>query len=227
MMVQMNRSLTRAEVREIDRQAIADWGLPGVVLMENAGRSAVEMLLARTGAGDRFAVVCGKGNNAGDGFVMARHLRNRGQQVHLFLAASAVSFTGDAATFFRVLAKMDVPIHDLSDATPGKWRTLIADSRATWVIDAVMGTGLTGPVREPFATAVAAINASHLPVFAVDLPSGLDCDTGEPTGPCVKATCTGTFVARKSGFDNPASQTWTGEVQVLDIGVPRELIENV
>ncbi len=227
MMAEMTRSLTRAEVREIDRRASERWGLPGAILMENAGRSAVEMLLAKAGAAESFAIICGKGNNAGDGFVMARHLQNRGRQAHVLLAAPAASFTGDAAIFFRVIEKMGVPIHDLSAATPGKWRSAIIRCRAAWIIDAIMGTGLTGPIREPFATAVAAINASNLSVFAVDLPSGLDCDTGEPTGACVKATCTGTFVARKVGFDNPASKSWTGDVQVLEIGVPFQLIDEV
>src|SRR5262245_36839456 len=99
----MTRSLMRAEVRELDRRAIEEFGLPGVVLMENAGRSAVDLLTSRKGDAGTVVVICGKGNNAGDGFVMARHLQNRGRSVEVLLAAPSASFTGDAAVFYQVL----------------------------------------------------------------------------------------------------------------------------
>jgi NAD(P)H-hydrate epimerase len=216
----MPRSLSRAEVREIDRRAIEDYGLPGVVLMENAGRSAAELLVNDLGASGKIAIVCGKGNNAGDGFVIARHLELCGCNVELFLAAPSDQFSGDAAVFFDVVRKSGIEWRDLSQASADEWTAALSDASPNWIVDALLGTGLTGPAREPFATAIEIINSLKLPTFAVDLPSGLDCDTGLPLGPCVRATHTGTFVARKIGFDQPASREWTGEVHVLDIGLP-------
>lgn len=212
-------SLTRAQVREVDRRAIEEFGLPGLVLMENAGRSAAELLIQLLVAGP-VTIVCGKGNNAGDGFVIARHLEIRGFDVEILLASPADSLAGDAAVFFNVLLKAGCRLRDLSNADAVDWRQALTSSSTGWIVDALLGTGLTGPAREPCATAIDAINQQRRPVFAVDLPSGLDCDTGTPTGPCVRAAHTGTFVARKIGFDNPASEQWTGQVHVLDIGIP-------
>lgn len=223
----MSRSLSRAEVRDVDRRAIEDYGLPGVVLMENAGRSAAEWMVAKLGAQDTVAIVCGKGNNAGDGFVIARHLELCGCEPVVFLAAPPESLTGDAALFFHVMQKSEIPWHDLSHTVRDEWIAALSEFQPTWIVDALLGTGLTGPAREPFASVIAAINFLKFPVFAVDLPSGLDCDTGVPLGPCIRAAHTGTFVARKIGFDNPASQEWTGEVHVLDIGAPVALLHDV
>lgn len=223
----MPPSLSRAAVRDIDRRAIADYGLPGVVLMENAGRSAAELLVNQLHAAGKVAIVCGKGNNAGDGFVIARHLELRGCRVELLLAAPPDQFTGDAAVFWNVARKSGIVWRDLSQAAVDEWIAALSAANPNWIVDALLGTGLTGPAREPFAAAINAINASNRPVFAVDLPSGLDCDTGAPLGPCVRAAHTGTFVARKLGFDQPESRTWTGEVHVLDIGVPTALLRAI
>lgn len=218
----MSPSLTRAQVREVDRRAIEEYGLPGLVLMENAGRSAAE-LLVQLGVAGPVTIVCGKGNNAGDGFVIARHLQIRGFEVEILLAGPAESLTGEAAVFYHVLCKAGCSMRDLSKASQADWQTALTSTSAGWIVDALLGTGLTGPAREPLATAIEAINQQRRPVFAVDLPSGLDCDTGISAGPCVRADHTGTFVARKIGFDNPVSERWTGQVHVLDIGIPRTL----
>lgn len=218
----MTISLSRAEVRDIDRRASAEYGLPGLVLMENAGRSAAELLAELRIAGP-VTIVCGKGNNAGDGFVIARHLEIRGFEVEILSAVPAESLSGDAAVFHRVVATSGIPCRDLSEAPQSEWNDILASRSSGWIVDALLGTGLTGPAREPFATAIRAVNDSGRPVFAADVPSGLDCDRGSPAGPCIRATCTGTFVARKIGFDNPASLAWTGHVHVLDIGIPAAL----
>ncbi|MDZ4688418.1 MAG: NAD(P)H-hydrate epimerase [Planctomycetaceae bacterium] len=218
------RSLTSAEVRDIDRRAIEQYGLPGVVLMENAGRNAAALLESQGLAGP-VAIVCGKGNNAGDGFVIARHLENRGCDIRVLLACDPQQLTGDAAVNYRVIAWAGTPMRHMATASRPEW--LQALNAADWIVDSLLGTGTTGEVREPFATAIAAINDSGRKVFAVDLPSGLDCDTGRPLGSCVRATLTGTFVARKIGFDTPESATWTGPVHVLDIGAPRALLDEL
>jgi NAD(P)H-hydrate epimerase len=209
--------LSREEVRAIDRRAIQEFGVPGVVLMENAGRSAAEVLLG-LGVSGPVTICCGKGNNGGDGFVIARHLDNRGVEVSVLLFAQPEELTGDAAINYRIIARSGLPITVQSDAPSQEL------ARSAWIVDALFGTGLTGAVRPPFDRVIAAINASGRPVLAVDIPSGLDCDTGLPMGATVKAQNTVTFVAMKKGFAEPAAKEWLGQVQVVDIGAPRVLL---
>lgn len=219
------RSLSRAEVREVDRRAIEDFGLPGIVLMENAGRGAAALLHALAPSAV-VAIACGKGNNAGDGFVMARHLENLGHDVRLLLAGDPAEHRGDAATQWRVAERAGIPSERLAQGAVADWQRSLA--RAGWIVDALLGTGATGAPRGSVATAIEAINATSrrqgIRVLAVDLPSGMDCDTGRPPGACVRADITTTFVARKIGFDEPAATAWTGDIHVLDIGVPRALL---
>lgn len=210
--------LTRDQVRDVDRRALADYGIPGVVLMENAGRNTAQ-LLQSLGISGRVVVCCGKGNNAGDGFVIARHLENAGVDVRVLLCADANTITGDAATNLHVIQCAKTPLV----TPPIDWKSELA--AADWIVDALLGTGTRGTIREPFCSAIAAINDARRKVLAVDLPSGMDCDTGQPLGCCIRADHTATFVARKPGFDLPAGQTWTGQVHVIDIGVPIRLLQ--
>ncbi len=216
--------LTRAQLREVDRRAIDDYGLPGLVLMENAGRNAAS-LLRELGIHGPVVICCGKGNNAGDGFVIARHLENGGCDVRVLLATPASSLTGDAVTNFAVLRRAGTPIVEAHADIATGWRGELA--RADWIVDALLGTGTQGTVREPFASAIAALNAANRNVLAVDLPSGLDCETGAVLGSCVRAQHTATFVARKPGFDLSSASEFTGAVHVLDIGVPRALLREL
>lgn len=217
--------LSRDAVRDVDRRAIEEFGLPGIVLMENAGRGAVEALLQQ-GCRGPVAICAGKGNNGGDGFVIARHLELRDLDVKVLLFCDSGELTGDAAINFRVIQAAGIPIIPMTAAEPDSLDAEL--SSAEWIVDALLGTGLRGAVREPYRTAIAAINRSGKRVLAIDLPSGMDCDTGEPLGACVNATCTVTFVALKAGFvQNPRSVQFTGPVCVVDIGVPRSLLESV
>ena len=217
------RSLSRDEVRDIDRRAIEEFGLPGVVLMENAGRGTAELLVT-LGIGGSVVVCAGKGNNGGDGFVIARHLENRGYPVKVLLFCKPEELTGDAAINFRVIEAAGTPLRILGDAPLP--RDLTAElAAADWVVDALLGTGARGEVREPMAGVIHEINKAPARVLAVDLPSGMDCDTGRPLGVCVRARHTATFVARKKGFDEPGASDWTGIVHVVDIGVPRMMLE--
>ena len=213
--------MTRDELREVDRRAIEEFGLPGLVLMENAGRNAAALLL-NLGIQGPVAICCGKGNNAGDGFVIARHLENAGVEVRVLLATPASAIGGDAAVELNVLRRAGTPVVDAPPDIAAVWPDELA--RADWIVDALLGTGFQGTVRAPFLSAIAAINAAHRKVLAIDLPSGLDCDTGEGLRNCVRATHTATFVARKPCFDAPGATDITGPVHVLDIGVPRALL---
>lgn len=226
------RSLTRDEVRAVDRRAIEEFGLPGIVLMENAGRNAaafLHSLVGPPGSAGLVAILCGKGNNAGDGFVIARHMENLGHEVRLLLAGDPAAYKGDAAINQRVAERSGQSIECLDAAALDRWERAL--SGAGWIVDALLGTGATGPARGSIATAIEAINATRAQgtarVFAVDLPSGLDCDAGAALGPCVRADVTGTFVARKVGFDQPGADALTGPVHVLDIGVPRALLRQI
>jgi NAD(P)H-hydrate epimerase len=212
--------LSRDEVRAIDRRAIEEFGVPGVVLMENAGRGAAEVLLS-LGVRGPVVVCCGKGNNGGDGFVIARHLVLHGCDVRVLLFAPPGELRGDAAVNYGIIAKLRLPMEQMTEPLdePRLSRELAA---ADWVVDALFGTGLEGPVRRPLDRVIELINASRTKVFAVDIPSGLDCDTGKPLGAAVRAQHTATFVAVKKGFLEPGAEAWTGKVHVVHIGVPTE-----
>jgi NAD(P)H-hydrate epimerase len=222
------RGLARAEVRDLDRRAIEEFGLPGVVLMENAGRGAAE-LIARLWPGNGPVVIaCGRGNNGGDGFVIARHLDLLGRPVRVLLAAEPMSITGDAATMHAAVTRSGIPTVPLAAADATAWRDHLAD--AAVVVDALLGTGATGAPRNAVATAIEGIAAwrTGTPsgrVLAVDLPSGFDCDTGLVAGACVRADATATFVAHKRGFSAPGAGAFTGAVHVVGIGAPRRLLE--
>jgi NAD(P)H-hydrate epimerase len=217
--------LTREQVREIDRRAIEEYHMPGIVLMENAARAvvdaAVEMLDDREGV---VSIVCGGGNNGGDGLAVARHLANRRIRVNVCMMADPSTVKGDARTNYLIASQM-VNIWGYVATMEG---LLAPGSRTRLIVDAIFGTGLTRAPEGLFASAINQINGFGIPVLAVDVPSGLDCDTGEPLGSaCIRATRTVTFVAEKAGFANPRAKAFTGEVTVGDIGCPRMLIEQV
>jgi NAD(P)H-hydrate epimerase len=234
-------TLSRDEVRELDRRAIEEFGVPGIVLMENAGRGCAELLIRLNPEKKPVVILCGPGNNGGDGFVIARHLVSHGWPVSVCVfsqlgmmgsgdsVAADPKLSPDATKNYLLLRRILTP----RLVSPRFWN---ADKRlreqlfkeidsAGWIVDALFGTGLCRPLDSPYDAVASRVNASGKPVLAVDIPSDLDCDTGEPLGPTVKATHTATFVAPKRGFLNPKSREWTGEVHVIDIGAPRALIE--
>ena len=219
--------LSRDEVRALDRCAIQTVGVPGVVLMENAGRNtadAIEGLLGRA-AGRSVAVVAGAGNNGGDGFVIARHLALRGARVVTFLVSPPEKIAGDAAINLDIIRKLGGDIREVR--TEGLSKLAEALSEFDLVVDAVGGTGIRGALRGDAATAVEQINAAGRTVVAVDIPTGLDCDTGPTDGPVVRAKLTVTFLARKKGFDAPGAAAFTGEVRVADIGIPPDVVARI
>ncbi|MCD6378769.1 MAG: NAD(P)H-hydrate epimerase [Planctomycetes bacterium] len=214
-------SLTRQEVRDFDKLAIEQWGVPSVVLMENAGRGvadAVEKFLQGDLAGKKIAIVAGVGNNGGDGFVAARHLHIRAATVKVFVVGNVDKMTADASINFDILKNIGIDVHLCSSNEISHLSSWL--EQFDLIIDALGGTGITGALRGDLSIAVEQINSINKPVVAVDIPTGLDCDTGQVQGPAVRADLTVTFVARKVGFDTPESADYTGEVIVADIGVP-------
>ena len=218
--------LSRAELRELDRRAIQDFGIAGAVLMENAGRGVAE-LLESLGICGPVAICCGKGNNGGDGFVIARHLAIAQVEVSVHLFGRPEELTNDAAANFHILQKSAARIEVYPECNldlAGFVRTLAVSE---WVVDALFGTGLSRPIKAPFAEVLEAMNAGPAKVLAVDIPSGLDCDTGLPLGMAVRATHTATFAAVKKGFVNPSALAWLGKLHVIDIGIPHSLTESL
>lgn len=220
----MQRPLSRDEVRAVDRRAIEEFGMPGVALMENAGRNTAEWLweteLVGTPSAVEVVVCAGKGNNGGDGFVIARHLENRGVSVEVLVFAAREDIKGDAATNLTILERTGTPLHFAEgEIVPKRLAETLAG--ADWVVDALLGNGVQGEIREPFGTVIRTINAAGASVLAVDLPSGMDCDTGEPLGECIRANRTATFVAPKLGFTHEVAKPYLGEVRVIDIGAPK------
>jgi NAD(P)H-hydrate epimerase len=207
--------LTRAQVREVDRRAIKEYRIPGIVLMENAARAVVDAAWQTlAGRPAPVLVVCGGGSNGGDGLAVARHLHIIGCPVEIFLAIDPAKYAGDALTNWNIVQAMKIPI--------GWTRT------PTLIIDALFGTGLSQAPRADSLAVIDRMNAQAVPILAIDVPSGLDCDTGRPLGSsCVRATRTVTFVAEKAGFADPESRQYTGAVVVGEIGCPRELIDAV
>ena len=212
--------LSRQQVREVDRLASERYGIPGIVLMENASTGAARVALAMLRGNRRALILCGGGNNGGDGLAIARHLHNRGIKVLIATTVDAASYKGDAAINMNIVRQMNLPIQPASP-------DLICQWQGGLIIDAIFGTGLSQPPRGDFAAMVNAVAQNGAPVLAIDLPSGLDCDTGEPLGSAIRAKATVTFVAAKKGFANPASRPYTGRVIVSGIGAPRELVDEV
>jgi NAD(P)H-hydrate epimerase len=219
--------LSRDQVRSCDQIAVDRFGVNGVVLMENAGAAAarqVSAMLTDPAAG--VCIVAGTGNNGGDGFVVARHLFNSGVAVEVIIFGQRDRMADDAETNLKIIEKMGLPIRWAHGADAEQNTRLLADraGRADLVVDALLGTGLTGPPREPIHSAIAALNALSKTVVALDVPSGLDCDAGEPFDIAVRAACTITFAANKKGFLNPAAAAYTGTVVVASIGIHTSLL---
>jgi NAD(P)H-hydrate epimerase len=216
---------TREQSRRVDQLAVEEFGFCGLVPMENAGRGVADVL-CRLGIAGPVVICCGKGNNAGDGFVIARHLDLRGHAVRVLLWAGPDELIGDAAANYRILAKTDVPIEPFNGPHDAA-RLAKHLEGAAWIVDSLLGTGARGEPRPPLDAVIDQLNAAAALKLAVDLPSGLDCDTGRPARHTIRAAETCTFVAAKTGLLAPEAAPYVGRLHVLDIGVPRKLIERI
>ncbi|MBC8872490.1 MAG: NAD(P)H-hydrate epimerase [Planctomycetes bacterium] len=216
--------ITRQQAREVDRRAIEEYACSGLVLMENAGRACTDTL-CELGVAGPVVICCGRGNNAGDGFVMARLLDIRGVAVQVLLLCNPNDLRGDAAANYAILTKCDLPIAVLDSADDERFEQALVG--ADWIVDTLLGTGARGEPRPPFDGVIRRLNDHSANRMAVDLPSGLDCDTGEPAKITFRADHTCTFVAAKAGFAAETAKEFIGAVHVLGIGAPRKLMEEM
>ena len=202
------RTVTSTQIQELDRIAIEEQGIPSLTLMENAGRVCVTEISKLTP--QKICVVCGVGNNGGDGFVMARHLIEQGKDVDVYVVGDVSRMSFDALANYSKLqnVKIDAPVVASADV----------------VVDALFGVGLTRTIEDPFLTAIQEMNAHAKYVLAVDIPSGLDGTTGDIHGVCVQANETVTFTFAKQGMMH---SPYCGEIKVKDIGIPKELYARI
>ncbi len=217
---------TAEQMQELDRRSIENYKIPGIVLMENAGRGAAEVISKTFPNIQRWkvAVISGKGNNGGDGFVIARHLMNQGVVVKVFLLTDPRALRGDAETNYQVFYRMKgevLPVPSSKD-----YQRIKKDlEKFDLLVDGIFGTGLDAEVRGYYREVIDHLNTLQKPIVAIDIPSGLDANTGKPLGTAIKATLTITFGLPKIGLLISPGLDYAGEVKVIDIGIPKKLVD--
>src|SRR5918996_2497843 len=222
------RVLNTQQMREADRQTIEDIGIPSLVLMENAGRQAVAAMEAAFEdlASSRVGVLCGRGNNGGDGFVVARTLAQRGVDAAVFVIGSLADVRGDARINLDILGRLGVTVVEIGDEQT--WELHFSEiSQCALIVDAIFGTGLKAGLGGMMETVVADVNASGIPIISIDLPSGLSADTPHLIGDCIDASMTVTLAAPKLPLVLPPAEAHAGDVVIADIGIPTEVIEEL
>lgn len=218
------RPLSRDEVRQVDVRAVNEFGMSSLVLMENAGRGAAERIDVEAPRGT-VCIFCGTGNNGGDGFVIARHLQLLGRDVRVALIGSPDRLSEDAAANYAILIRSKWFV-DPQPAPTEAWLDRFT-SQAAVMVDALLGTGASGDPRGNMATVIRYMNQLSAYRIAIDLPTGLDCDSGTVGNPCFHAHLTCTFVSTKRGFLSEAAKAVIGKVGVIGIGVPRILLSDL
>jgi NAD(P)H-hydrate epimerase len=212
------RYYTTAQVRELDRLASAEFDIPDFTLMQRAGDAAFAALQQKWPEATSLEIFCGTGNNGGDGFIIGALALGAGLKSRIHIVGDPARIRGDALKALQLASTNQVPMDNSATLEP---------SAGTIVVDALLGTGLAGDVRTPYIEAIDTINASGLPVMAVDIPSGLDSDTGRTHGNCVAADLTVTFIGRKQGLVRGKGPSLCGEVVFAALGVPEELYERL
>jgi NAD(P)H-hydrate epimerase len=222
------QTITVKKMQELEMMAEEKYGISALILMENAGRSIADAVDQIYGKRYRkIILLCGKGNNGGDGFVAARHLHNRGYWVSVVLFGDPDRLTADATVNFTIVKKMKIPLKIISVNRGQRirqleWKVGPSLRRAELVIDALFGTGLREDLEEPFLSLIQFVNDSHKKIVSIDVPSGLDADTGEIRGAAIKADCTVTLGFAKQGLRRNFGREHCGGIVVGDISLPRE-----
>lgn len=222
------RILNASQMREADRRTIEEIGIPSLVLMENAGRQVVAAMesVYENLPDLQVAVLCGRGNNGGDGFVVARTLHQRGIDVSVFVIGSIAEIRGDARVNVEILGRIGITVVEVADEQA--WELHFSEvSTCDVIVDAIFGTGLKSPVSGMLETVVADVNGSGIPVVAVDLPSGLSADSPEPIGDSIRAALTVTLGAPKLSLVLPPAEAHAGDVVIADIGIPLEVFDSL
>ena len=222
------RILNAAQMREADRYTSEEIGIPSLVLMENAGRQVVAAIEASYEAAlhGRVAVLCGRGNNGGDGFVVARTLLQRGIDTAVFVIGAVAEVRGDARINLDILGRLGVTVVEINDEQ--SWELHFSEiSQCSLIVDAIFGTGLRSPLGGMLETVVADVNAADIPIVAIDLPSGVSADTAHLIGDCIDASMTVTLAAPKLPLILPPGEAHAGDVVIADIGIPYEVIQGV
>jgi ADP-dependent NAD(P)H-hydrate dehydratase / NAD(P)H-hydrate epimerase len=222
------RILNSEQMRDADRRTIQEIGIPAIVLMENAGRQIVAALETTFDdlAERSVAILCGRGNNGGDGFVVARTLLQRGVDVSVFVIGDVDAIRGDARLNLEILGRLGLTVVEINDEQT--WELHFSEiSGCDLIVDAIFGTGLKTPLQGMLETVAADVNASGIPVVAVDIPSGLSADTSELIGDCIDASLTITLGAPKLPLVLPPAEMHAGDIIIADIGIPDDVIESV
>jgi ADP-dependent NAD(P)H-hydrate dehydratase / NAD(P)H-hydrate epimerase len=222
------RVLNTQQMREADRQTIDEIGLPSVVLMENAGRQAVAAMEAAFDdlSTSRVGVLCGRGNNGGDGFVVARTLAQRGIEATVYLLGSVADVRGDARTNLEILGRVGLTVVEVTNAQ--EWELHFSDvSECDLIVDAIVGTGFHGPLTGLLETVVADVNGLGVPIVAIDLPTGVSADSHEVDGEAIEASMTVTLAAPKLPLILPPADAHGGDLVIADIGIPGSVIDEL
>ena len=213
--------VTAAEMAELDARTIREAGIPGIILMENAAQGAAAFFLRHVPdlLQRQITVVAGSGNNAGDGFAMARIFHSKGAPVNVVCLSSPEKLKGDALTNFSIIERIGIPVTvwDETQHFDSQWEQVC---RSGAVIDAILGTGLKSVVKGIYREVIERLNSLSVPVLSVDIPSGLDASTGLPLGAAVKASATATFGFLKIGCVIERGPELTGRLEIIDIGIP-------
>lgn len=224
--------LTRQQVRSVDQIAIDEFGMSGLVLMENAGCGAarnIDDFLERSGG--RILILCGPGNNGGDGYVIARHLERMGHQPQIISLVPLERLTGDARSNAQIALQSEIPITFATEIKEVSAAILETQASTTHqaIVDCMLGTGANGAPRGIYRDCVELANRVSVDpgttAIAIDLPTGLDCDTGTPSSSTFRADLTITFVDHKTGFENSAAKPFLGQIRTVEIGVPQNLLQ--
>lgn len=220
--IQQQKYITSQEMQEIDKLAQEKFGISAIVLMENAGRAAFQIALNMLSkeVNKKVICVCGKGNNAGDGFVCARHLINNGVDVDVFLLGNPEKLKENAKINYKILENMGMVIKILEHKED--FCSFESELKKTGlIIDAIFGIGLSGEIKEPYKRVIELINESKKPILAIDVPSGLEATEGKTLGACIKAAKTITFAFPKTGFVKNDGPLYSGELIIADISIPK------
>jgi len=220
--------VTASEMQQMDRQTIESFGIPGRVLMENAGLGATRILSDQFDdiINKKVGVIAGPGNNGGDGFVIARYLAQKGSDVAVYLFAESARVKGDAAANLKLLFPLNVPVVEMPDEQSFLAHKTGMLHKEIW-IDALLGTGLKSDVKGYFKKIIEFINDLSKPVFSVDIPSGLNSDTGQVCGACIRAQVTATFAFAKTGHMLFPGAEHTGYLEIIDIGIPDHIAKSI